>query len=290
MPRLTDRLPLRGSGLSVSPFCQGMTDDPKTIAAAYEAGINFFFISADMHWPLYEGIRQGIADLLASGVPRASIVVAGVSYAQQPEFCFAAFSELVEAVPGLGHVDVELMGGCYAHEFLVRQRAFHRQFLSQEGDARARSMGATFHDRQASTQALNGGMIDIGFVRYNTVHKGAEKDVLALLNPNRRKPHALLYMFKTTLGYVAPSRLDELGIPAEKWRPHRVDHYRHVLSFADVDGILGALQTPQQVSALVTALAQDPITEQEASYMMQLSELDSGDLELEAATPEQPST
>jgi hypothetical protein len=68
LPAFTDRLPLSASPLRVSPICLGMVRDPETIPAAFDAGINiFFFFSADMHWPLYEPSRQGLAGLLARG-------------------------------------------------------------------------------------------------------------------------------------------------------------------------------------------------------------------------------
>src|SRR5262249_26053031 len=77
LPRLTDRLRLGGTQLEVSPFCLGRVDQPDTIAAAFDAGINFFFVSADMHWPLYEASRVGLGALLArGGAVRDRIVVA----------------------------------------------------------------------------------------------------------------------------------------------------------------------------------------------------------------------
>src|SRR6185436_586633 len=76
LPKLTDRLPLGGSGLEVSPCSLGLTGDPATVPAAFEAGINFFFLTADMHWPIYEPTRRGLK-LLLEGRPgvRDAIVV-----------------------------------------------------------------------------------------------------------------------------------------------------------------------------------------------------------------------
>ena len=59
LPKLTDRYPL-GNGLEISPFCLGLVGDEDVVPAAFEAGINFFFISADMHWPVYEQTRRGL--------------------------------------------------------------------------------------------------------------------------------------------------------------------------------------------------------------------------------------
>jgi hypothetical protein len=67
LPRLTDRQPLGKSGLRAGPICLGAVPGPETVLAAFDAGINFFFLSVDMHWPLYEGMRRGLEALLARG-------------------------------------------------------------------------------------------------------------------------------------------------------------------------------------------------------------------------------
>jgi len=91
LPKLTDRLPLR-DGLEVSPVCVGIVGDPDVVPAAFEAGINFFFVTADMHWPLYEGVREGLRRLLKSNpAARDSLVVGVVAYVTQPEFCWVPF-------------------------------------------------------------------------------------------------------------------------------------------------------------------------------------------------------
>src|SRR5205814_3913431 len=117
LPKLTDRLPLGDTGLAVSPVCCGIVTDPAVVSAAFEAGINFFFLTADMHWPLYEGTRAGLRQLLRDkpGV-RDDIVVGVVSYVMQPEFGWLPFSEVVQMLPGLERVDVSIAGGSYGHE------------------------------------------------------------------------------------------------------------------------------------------------------------------------------
>src|SRR5262249_48820271 len=123
LPKPGDRLTLGQHGLRVSPFCIGMVKQADTVSAAFDLGINFFFLSADMHWPHYEGSRRGLAELLTRGRGiRDQIVVAVVSYATQPEFCSMPFAELLEAMPGLDRIDVLVAGGAYANEFLVRLR------------------------------------------------------------------------------------------------------------------------------------------------------------------------
>jgi hypothetical protein len=268
LPRFTDRLPLGSAGLRVSPFCLGIVGEPSTVVAAFDAGVNFFFVTADMHWPLYEPTRRGLADLLARGPGvRDQVVVAGVCYAAQPEFCVLPFEELVAAVPGLKALDVLLAGGAYGWEFGRRQPVYeaHRQshYLG------SRAVGATFHDRRAALAAVRERQVDIAFLRYNPNHAGARRDVFPHL-PERPRP--LLFGFKSTLGYVPPARMEALGLPGpEYWNPQVTDHYRFALTRPEMDGLLIAHRTPAEVAALAAALEQGALTEEEETYLMDVA-------------------
>ena len=176
LPRLTDRLALGSEGLRVSPFGLGMVVDRATVPAAFDTGVNFFFVSADMHWPLYENTRRGLAELLARrGGIRDDMVVAGVCYPTQPEFGTAPFQELVDSVPGLKGLDVLLAGGVYGGEFRARRAVFEEH--RQSGFLGNRAVGATFHDRPAARMAMRKRDVEIAFIRYNPGHAGARRDV-----------------------------------------------------------------------------------------------------------------
>src|ERR1051326_8362214 len=106
LPSFADRIALAG-GLEVSRYCLGTVEDPAAVLAAFDAGINFFFVSADLHWPRYADLRRGLDQLLARGGGiRDRIVVAAVSYATQPEFCTMPFEELLEETPRLERLDI----------------------------------------------------------------------------------------------------------------------------------------------------------------------------------------
>src|SRR5581483_8130992 len=111
LPKASDRLRLGKGGLSVSPICLGITGSGDTVLAAFDAGINFFFVSADLHWPLYEHLRRGLAQLLARGpAVRDEIVVGVVSYLEEPLFKYLQFQEVLDAIPGLKRVDLLIAG------------------------------------------------------------------------------------------------------------------------------------------------------------------------------------
>ena len=274
---LTDRFALGSSGLQVSPVCLGMVAHPEIVSAAYRAGINFFFLSADMHWPLYEPLREGLRQLLrSSSQVREQIVVAVVSYVTQPEFSWAPFQEALQAVPELGHLDVAVIGGTYPTDFLVRRE----QYLAQR-PGQMRALGATFHDRNTVVTAVNQGLVDVAFVRYNSAHDGAETDVFPRLHGDRVSK---LFGFKSVTGYVGPERLTELGLPKDNWRPTPTDHYRFALRPPQVDGILCSFGAVEHVAALESALSRGSLSPEQAEYLKTLSALDAGAIELTLPT------
>jgi hypothetical protein len=268
LPRLQDRLALGCRGLRVSPCCLGIAGSPATVGAAFDAGINFFFVTADMHWPLYEATRRGLQALFARRPSvRDEVVVAGVCYPTQPEFCSMPFAELVEAIPGLGRLDVLIAGGATARDFEARLPVYREH--RRQGFQGARAIGASFHDRAVAQATIQQAGLDLALVRYNPGHAGARRDIFPHL-PERPRP--LLFGFKSTFGYVPPSRMTEFGLPARThWHPAITDHYRFALTPPEMDGLLIALKSPSEVAALAAALAQGPLSEEEERYLMDVA-------------------
>ena len=271
LPKMTDRLSLGETGLLVSPFCLGMVRSDETASAAFDAGINFFFLSADLHWPGYELARRGLAKLLARGPKiRDQIVVAIVSYVTQPEFCAGALEEGLESVPGLKFIDVGVMGGAYADEFLTRLGVYLQ--IRRDGLFGLRALGTTFHDREAALLAINHHLVDLAFIRYNPAHTGAKLDVFPYLTQSR----TLLYNFKSTLGFIRSKRYAELGLNDSYWRPGVTDYYRFALTRPEIDGLLCSPTTPREVKDLSSALEEGPLVEEEEKYLIDLAALDEG--------------
>jgi hypothetical protein len=262
LPGLADRLPLGASGLAVSPFCLGVVNDPRTVGAAFDAGINFFFVTADLHWPIYDGLRRGLADLLAGGAIRDRIVVAACSYVAQPEFLRAPFHELVDAVPGLERIDVLIAGGAYGHELAGRWPVYVEG--RRAGFLGARAIGASFHDRQAAVGRVARGELDIAYLRHNARHPGASSEVFPHLPDDRQ---ALLYTFKNAEFQIRPEHVARLGLDDSYWIPTVPDLYRFGLAHPQVDGCLVALTEVEHVAALADALAEGPLSPDEEHHL-----------------------
>ena len=273
LPKLTDRLPLGTSGLEVSPFCQGMTYDPGTVPAAFEAGINFFFVTADMHWPLYEDLRRGLRDLFAGNpAARDSVVVGVVAYVTQPEFCYAPFLEVLAEVSPLQRIDLLIAGGSYGHEIDTRIEVYKAHRANRHVDARA--IGATFHDRKAARDVLDRNVLDIAYVRYNPGHPGARGDLFEHVRSRADGRTTLLYNFKSTDSSIeSEEEYVALGLQPDNWRPHITDYYRFALTEPALDGVLCSLPGERGVRELADALAKGPLDDEDRQYLLDLSVL-----------------
>ena len=272
LPRLGDRRPLGEVEGGVSPICLGIVDDPRVVPAAFDAGINFFFVTADMHWPLYDPLRRGLAMLFArGGGVRDAVVVGAVSYVAQPEFCYLPFREVVDEIPGLERVDVTIAGGAYLRDLTERLVEYRRH---REGALPGvRGTAASFHDRVAARDAVAQALVDLAFVRYNAAHRGAEDDLFPALPPDRR---ALVYGFKSTHGRLDEAARLRAGLTADDWEPRVVDYYRFALGRPEMDGLLVSLGAEHHVAELDEALAEGPLDEDDLQYMRDLGALASG--------------
>jgi hypothetical protein len=245
-----------------------MVRSADAVSAAFDAGINFFFLSADMHWPCYEPLRQGLKDLLRRGGGiRDEIVLGAACYPAQPDFCVYPFQEVLEAVPQLERLDLLIAGGAYSRDFSERLPVYqeHRRwrFLG------CRAIGTSFHDRQTALAAINERLVDIAYIRYNPMHPGARHDLFPQIAA--REP-PLVFNFKSTRGYVPPDLQTELGLPGDVyWQPAITDYYRFALTRPELDGLLIAPQTPQEVGAFTAALDLGPLDDDEDKFLLNLA-------------------
>jgi hypothetical protein len=272
LPALTDRLPLGNAGILVSPYCVGIVQDPDTICEAFDAGINFFFVTADMHWPLYRETREGLAKLFARGPHiREQVVVSSCSYSTQLEFCTMPFMEVTQEIKGMGYLDVLIAGGAKHGEFFERlpiyQGHLRTKFL------RCRAIGASFHTRQTALTAINHAMVDVSFIRYNAEHPGAKRDLLPFV---KEHPRSLLYNFTNTHGRPSDQEWSTLDLDEEYWRPSFPDYYRFILARPQIDGLLIAPQFPSEIHDLRDAIAEGPLSEDEEEHLLNITEMKNG--------------
>ena len=250
----------------MSPICIGMTKDPQVITAAFERGVNFFFLSADLHWPHYSATRHGLISLLTKNPSaRDSIVLAVVSYSPSG-FCASAFVDLVLSYPILKRFDVLVAGGTRSNDFKVRCADLSQ--CVKQNLWRARAVATTVHDRKAVPRCLSDGDADWVLFRYNPLHPGGEVDVLPFVPCSESK---LLFTFKSVTGVPSAEDYVAAQIGDDYWRPRPQDAYRFALSQPAIQGVLCSPGSPSEVVELEAALSEPPLTPEERTSMKVLA-------------------
>ena len=216
--------------------------------------------------------------LLASGVQRDEIVIAGVSYLHEPLFGYFQFDELISAIPGIERIDVLIAGAVEASDFISRYEKLVR--AKQRKMWGCRAIGASFHSRAAALMAISSDLLDISYIRYNAAHAGAESEIFPYISLNRR---GLLYNFKSMDGNLTESSFQALNLESRYKCPKPTDGYRFALSRPELDGLLVAPETPVHVEALASALAAGPLPAARVEYMKKLWQLATGRGEVERA-------
>lgn len=267
LPRFDDRLEVGRVKRLVSPFCLGAVADPETICVAYDHGINFFFVTCDLHWTMYEGSREGLRRLVQRR-PEAvdDIVVALVSYISQPEFMAVSFHDGAAALsPLIPSFRMLIAGGTFGYDLTARLGKLHE--LRSSGYLGVEVIGVTFHDRLAARLAVNVGALDIAFIRYNALHPGAETDLFPHLDPTSP---TRLFNFGNTIGHFDDEAWGHLGDGAGAWRPTHGDYYRMVLSRPELQGMLCAPGRPKELLDLREALEAGPLPPDQTDEIFRL--------------------
>jgi hypothetical protein len=270
LPSLRDRLNLGQSGLRVSAFLQGMSgNDPAIVADAYDAGINFFFVSVDLHWPLYESIREGLRRLLARGHGiRDRVVIAAVSYVVGPTTMTQAFRELLDTVPELDRIDVVMAGMVRDEEVALRLPALRK--IVEHGQFGARATGASFHRRTTAVRVHREGLVDLVCLRSNPHHPMGLEDTFPHLDARSR---SRVFVFKSVQGYLPDAHWKQLGLSKAHWRPLPPDYYRYALGCRQVDGVLMGLGNAREVRELRASLRQGRLDQESRRYLVDLARL-----------------
>lgn len=111
--------------------------------------------------------------------------------------------------------------------------------------------------------AINGGELDVAFVRHNSAHPGAQRDVFPLLDPTRR---TRVLGFTSTEGHRRANGLDP-----DLWTPDITDHYRFALSRVGLDGLLYSPTEPHHIAELAAAIERGPLSLEEEEHMIELA-------------------
>lgn len=225
---------------------------------AFERGVNYFYWGSRR--------RDLMGDALRVLLPRHrdAIVLAVQSYAR---LGFMVKGSVERALRGLAadRADVLLLGWY--------QNAPAKRIVDAALDLRERGLirhiGITGHRRTLFPELLDDDRYAIWHLRYNAVHRGAEREVFPKLDevPRERRPGVVTFT-TTRWGHLCDPRRTP---PAER-TPTGTDCYRFALSDPRVDIAMAGPGSADEMRQALAALELGPMGEDELAWMRRVGD------------------
>jgi len=222
---------------------------------AFEHGINFFYWGSRRH----PGMKKAIRKLARK--QREKMVIALQTYDYTGLALERTFMRGLKALE-IDYADVFILG---MRNGPVPQRILDKALALKERGV-AKHLCVSAHDRSAYRQHLDSKIFDLIMVRYNAAHRGAEQDVFPLLGHEGR-PGVICYN-STRWGHL----FDPRWMPPGERRPSPTDLYRYVLSNPNVEMVLTAPKTHEQLKQNVKTLEMGPVSEEERTWLEKIGD------------------
>jgi aryl-alcohol dehydrogenase-like predicted oxidoreductase len=252
------RVPLGRTGMLVSRLgiASSYGIDGGAIEEAYhEKGINYLYWGSLRRKSFGSGIRR------LAGKYREDLVVVVQSYSRLASLMAPSLHRALRDLR-LEYADVLLLG---MHNHLPSQRINDAAGRLRES-GQVRFLGVSCHRRSTFRSYLEDGFFDILMFRHSAAHRGAETEVLPLLDIPRR-PGTVAYT-ATRWGQL----LDPRHLPPGEKTPTAGDCYRYVLSQSNVDLCLTGPANADQLREGLSVLERGPMDADEIAWMRRLGD------------------
>ena len=221
--------------------------DPRCIARAFEAGINYYFFYSLGARDFIEGLQP----LLAKH--RDEVIVGSGSGARKRPSLRAVRKKLLAAVGG-GMLDIffaEYVNPSDDPEAIFGKGGALDELSAWKADGVIRYVGATAHDRTIARQLAADPRVDVLMHRYNMAHRKAAREVF----PTALETNTPVVAFTAT-------RWGTLMKPQDGWTanpPVAADCYRFCLAQPAVQVVLTAPKTVGELADNVAVVSSPPM-------------------------------
>jgi aryl-alcohol dehydrogenase-like predicted oxidoreductase len=260
MPAFPERIVLGRTGLRVSKLGLGSSFKAPTEAylEAFERGVNYFY---------WGSIRRGyMADAIRAIARRErdELVVVVQSYSRLGGLLTLSVEAALRRL-GLDHAEILLLGW---HNSLPSPRVLDAaRALRERG--RVRHVALSTHRRSLLPTLVDDDLFDVWHVRYNAVHRGAEREVFpALEGRNQAERPGLVTYTTTRWGHLC----DPKRTPRGERTPSGTDCYRFALSRPEVDLCLAGPDNMDHMKQALAALEQGPLDDDELAWMRRVGD------------------
>ncbi len=260
MAAFPQRVALGRSGLSVSKLGLGSSFKAPTSAyrEAFERGVNYFYWGSVRR----SAMQRAVAEISAD--QRDELVIVLQSYSRVG-MLLELFVERGLRDLGVERVEVLLLGW---HN-KTPSRGVLDAALELKEKGRIGCIAISTHHRRLLPTLIDDDHYSIWHMRYNAVHRGAEREVFPSLEVREASQRPGMVTSTTTRwgDLCNPSKTP----PGER-TPTGTDCYRFAISNASVDLCLAGPDDPEQMKQALEALEAGPMSEDELAWMRRVGD------------------
>jgi predicted aldo/keto reductase-like oxidoreductase len=232
----------------------------RVIEEAFDHGVNY------LYWGTIRRPAFGRAMRNLARRHREELVLTIQSYSRLPALIGPSI-DVALLRSRVEYFDILLLGGRNERPGNAYIEAFER--LREKG--KVRFLGLSTHNRPLLPTLVNENRekkspFDVAMLRYNAVHRGAEKDVFPLL-PSERPPGVIAFT-ATRWGHL----LDPTKMPEGDTTPSASDCYRFALSHPAVDVVLCGPSDRTQMQEALRTLERGPLDAEEMERMRRIGD------------------
>ena len=224
--------------------------DGRCVAMAFERGVNYFYWGTFRRASFGAGLRQ-------LRTARDRILVTIQSYSRVAPLLGWSLERALRKLD-MDYADVLLLGLWNkppAPRILDAARRLRERGL-------VRYLALSTHRRPLAPMLAAAGDVDILHVRYNAIHRGAERDIFPLLPPRESAPGLVSFTATSWSQLLSPR-----GVPPGDRVPTAADCYRFVLTNPAVDICLAGPKNAGEFQAAIDALDRGPMNTDELEWI-----------------------
>ena len=254
------RTSLGRSGMRVSKLGLGSSFKAPTASylEAFERGVNYFYWGSIRRRLMAAAIRE------IARQKRDEISVVLQSYSRWGWQLERSIEEAIRRL-GIDHGDVLLLGWHNSQP----PRSVVDAALKLKHQGRIRSIAISSHRRALYPSLLDDETYSIWHVRYNAVHRGAEKDVFpSLATASETERPGIVTYTTTSWGQLCDPR----KTPKGERTPNGTDCYRFAISNPHVDLCLAGPDSAEQMRQALEALELGPMDDEEQAWMRRVGD------------------
>lgn len=260
MAAFAQRTTLGRTGLQVSKLGLGSSFKAPTSAyrEAFDRGVNYFYWGSVRRSLMGDAIREIARDR------REQLVLVLQSYSRVGALLGSSVERGLRKL-GIDHADLLLLG--WFNEPPSPRVLDAARSLRERG--RVRHIALSTHRRTLLPSLLDDDDFAAWHVRYNAVHRGAEREVFPCLQGREPEQRPGLVTYTTTRwGHLC----DRRKTPPGERTPLGTDCYRFALTQPAVDLCLAGPNDAEQMKQALAALDAGPMDPEEQAWMQRVGE------------------